>query len=174
VAALSNLGMGYLATGRTPRRQGNRLSTVYPSDNFRCSDGDLMLIVGNDAQFRSFCRALGMPEVAQDPRFARNEARLENHELLAPLIAQAFAKRTVAGCQVLLDEAGVPASRINDVAQVFEDPQVVAREMVREVERPDGRKVRMIASPMRLSRTPPQSDRLPPTLGQHTTEDGWV
>jgi crotonobetainyl-CoA:carnitine CoA-transferase CaiB-like acyl-CoA transferase len=172
VAALSNIGMNYLATGKTPRRQGNRLATVYPSDNFRCSDGDLMLIVGNDGQFRSFCRALGMPEVAEDARFARNEARLENHAQLAPLIARALATRTVAECQALLDAAGVPASPINDVAQVFADPQVVAREMVREIARPDGRKVRVIASPIRLSRTPVRSDRLPPTLGQHTGDVG--
>ena len=175
VAALTNIGMNYLATGKTPRRQGNRLATVYPSDNFRCRDGDLMLIVGNDSQFRSICGALDMPEVAEDRRFARNASRLENHEQLAPLIAHAFAKRTVAECQALLDAAGVPASRINDVAQVFEDPQVMAREMVREVARPDGSKVRMIASPIRMSRTPPHSDRLPPALGQHTNDvnDGW-
>jgi crotonobetainyl-CoA:carnitine CoA-transferase CaiB-like acyl-CoA transferase len=175
VAALSNLGMNYLATGKTPERQGNRLATVYPSDNFRCSDGDIMLIVGNDEQFRRFCRAMEMTGVAEDVRFARNEARLQNRVALAPLISQALARRTVVECQALLDAAGVPASAINDVAQVFADPQVVAREMVREVERPDGRKVRMIASPIRMSRTPPRDDRLPPVLGAHTAEvqDGW-
>ncbi len=90
--------MNYLATGTRPRRSGNRLASVYPSDNFRCSDGDLMLIVGNDEQSRRFCCVLGMPALAEDPRFARNQA-------------------------------GVPASPINDLSQVFMDPQVIAREI---------------------------------------------
>ena len=104
VAALSNIGMNYLATGNTPQRSGNRLATVYPSDNFRCRDGDLMLIVGNDEQFRRFCRALEMPGIAEDARFARNSARLQYVEELAPLISQALATRSVAECQALLDD----------------------------------------------------------------------
>jgi crotonobetainyl-CoA:carnitine CoA-transferase CaiB-like acyl-CoA transferase len=175
VAALSNIGMNYLATGQTPQRFGNRLSTVYPSDNFRCHDGDLMLIVGNDEQFRRFCLALGMPGVSEDPRFARNAARLQHAAELAPLISQALANRGVAECQALLDRAGVPASPINDVAQVFEDPHVIARELVREVTGPEGRTVRVIANPIRMSRTPPASDRAPPKLGEHTPQiaQGW-
>ena len=175
VAALSNIGMNYLATGITPKRFGNRLSTVYPSDNFRCRDGDLMLIVGNDEQFRRFCRALGMPEVADDPRFARNESRLAHAADLAPLIARALESRTVAECQALLDKAGVPASPINDLAQVFRDAHVVAREMVRTVTRPDGLEMRVIANPIRMSRTPPESARSAPRLGEHTAQvsEGW-
>ena len=170
VSALSNLGMNYLATGKLPQRAGNRLTTVYPSDNFRCSDGDMMLIVGNDEQFRRFCQAMEMDAVAADPRFARNEARLENSAALAPLISQALAQRSVAQCQALLDAVGVPASPINNVAQVFADPQVVARGMVREVDRGDGRTAKLIANPIRMSRTPPRYDLLPPVLGQHTDE----
>ncbi len=175
VAALSNIGMNFLATGRTPRRFGNRLSTVYPSDNFRCRDGDIMLIVGNDEQFRRFCRALGMTAVAEDPRFARNSARLGHADELAPLISQALASRTVAECQRLLDEAGVPASRINDVAQALEDPQVVARGMVRTVRDASGREVRVLGSPIRLSRTPPADARVAPSLGQANAQiaQGW-
>ena len=175
VAALSNIGMNYLATGHTPQRFGNRLATVYPSDNFRCRDGNLMLIVGNDEQFRRLCRALAMPGVADDPRFARNSARLQHVEELAPLISQALATRSVAECQFLLDDAGVPASPINDVAQVFADPHVVAREMVHEVAGPEGRRVRVIANPIRMSRTPPASGNTPPKLGEHTAQidNGW-
>ena len=175
VAALSNIGMNYLATGDTPQRAGNRLTTVYPSDNFRCRDGDLMLIVGNDEQFRRCCRALGMPGIADDPRFARNAARLQHAAALAPLIAQALATRSVAECQHLLDQAGVPASPINTLGQVFADPQVVAREMVREVTGPEGKKVFVIANPIRMSRTPPASGHTPPKLGEHTAQvaHGW-
>jgi crotonobetainyl-CoA:carnitine CoA-transferase CaiB-like acyl-CoA transferase len=171
VWALTNLGLGHLATGKVPRRAGNRLATVYPSDSFRCADGDLMVIVGNDGQFRRFCAALGLDGVAEDPRFARNAARLRHADALASLIAQAIGRRTVAECQALLDDAGVPAGPINDLAQVFADPQVLARGMVREVARPSGgRKARVIANPIRMSRTPPRSDRPPPRLGEHTEE----
>jgi crotonobetainyl-CoA:carnitine CoA-transferase CaiB-like acyl-CoA transferase len=170
VAGLTNLGLGYLATGRVPPRAGNRLATVYPSDSFRCADGDLMIIVGNDGQFRSFCAALGMLDLAADARFARNADRLRHADALALLIGQALRDRTLAECQALFDAAGVPASPINTLAQVFADPQVIARGLVREVVRPDGPPVRVIANPIRMSRTPPRSDRPPPRLGEHTDE----
>lgn len=175
VAALSNLGVGYLATGAIPQRLGNRLSTAYPSDSFRCSDGELMLIVGNDQQFQRFCEAMDVPELAADERFRRNSQRLQHADILGPLIAQAFARRTVDQCQKLLNAAGVPAAPINDIAQVFEDPQVVAREMVREVERPDGSRARILANPIRMSRSPLRTPGVPPRLGQHNGEvaDGW-
>jgi crotonobetainyl-CoA:carnitine CoA-transferase CaiB-like acyl-CoA transferase len=170
VAGLTNLGLGYLATGRVPPRAGNRLATVYPSDSFRCADGDLMIIVGNDGQFRSFCAALGMLDLAADARFARNADRLRHADALALLIGQALRDRTLAECQALFDAAGVPASPINTLAQVFADPQVIARGLVREVARPDGQVVRVIANPIRMSRTPPSNDRPPPRLGEHTDE----
>ena len=170
VAALSNLGMNYLATGKVPQRGGNRLTTVYPSDNFRCSDGDIMLIVGNDAQFRRMCQALGLEGVATDPRFARNEARLRHVEELASLIGNAMANRTIAQCQALLDEAGVPAGPINNVQQVFADPQVIERGMVRELGEAGGKPARIVASPIRMSRTPLTYQRPPPRLGEHGDE----
>ena len=170
VAGLTNLGLGYLATGRGPPRAGNRLATVYPSDSFRCADGDLMIIVGNDGQFRSFCVVLGMPGLAADARFARNADRLRHAEALAGLIANALRGRSMAECLSLLDAAGVPTSPINTVAQVFADPQVVARGLLREVARPDGGTIRVVANPIRMSRTPPVSDRPPPRLGEHSAE----
>ena len=170
VSALSTVGMSYLTTGKVPQRAGNRLATVYPSDAFRCSDGDLMLIVGNDEQFRRFCNVMDLPGVADDPRFSRNADRLRNADALAPLISRALAPRSMAECQALLDGAGVPASPINNVAQVFANPQVQAREMVRELGQANGQPVKMIANPIRMSRTPPIYKRPPPTLGQHTSE----
>ncbi len=170
VSALSNLGVNYLATGKVPQRGGNRLTTVYPSDNFRCADGDIMLIVGNDGQFRRMCQALGLESVAADPRFARNEARLGHVEELAQLIGHALATRTIAECQALLDDAGVPAGPINNVQQVFADPQVVERGMVRELGEAGGKPARIIANPIRMSRTPPTYLRPPPRLGEHGDE----
>lgn len=170
VSTLSNIGVNHLATGKVPERAGNRLATVYPSDNFRCADGDIMLIVGNDGQFRRLCAVLNLEGVADDPRFARNAARLRHADALAPLIEAALRQRGVDEWQALLDAAGVPAGPINDLAQVFADPQVQARGMVREVGRPGGRKARVIANPIRMSRTPPRYDRPPPQLGEHTEE----
>ncbi|NML43356.1 CoA transferase [Ramlibacter sp. G-1-2-2] len=175
VASLTNIGMNYLATGKVPQRMGNRLATVYPSDNFRCRDGEIMLIVGNDQQFRRFCEAMELPGVADDPRFARNPDRLRHVDSLAPLVRAAFARTTVAHAQAVLDAAGVPAAQINDMQGVFDDPQVVARELVREVSRPDGRSARLIRNPIRFSRSPLQDVRVAPRLGEHTdqVQQGW-
>jgi len=175
VAALTNIGMNYLATGEVPQRQGNRLATVYPSDSFRCSDGDIMLIVGTDDQFRRFCAVMDLPGVADDERFCSNAARLRNMRELDPLLREAFSRHTMAECQQMLNGAGVPAAPINNLAQVFEDPQVLARNMVRDVARPDGRKSRILASPIRMSRSPMRDDRVPPRLGEHDVEplDDW-
>ena len=175
VAALTNIGTNFLATGSLPVRQGNRLSTVYPSDNFRCSDGDLMLIVGNDGQFRRLCEALGLNDLGNDPRFARNADRLANVAVLAPILQEAFARLTVGECERRLNQAGVPAAPINNVDQVFAHPQVLARELVREVRRHDGGLSRVLASPIRMSRSGVRDDRAPPQLGEHTAEvqAGW-
>ncbi len=175
VAGLTNIGMNYLATGLTPGRLGNRLATVYPSDSFRCKDGDIMLIVGNDEQFRRFCDAMEIPDLARDERFVRNAARVANMHILDPLVRAAFVERTVAESQALLDRAGVPAASINTLEQVFADPQVAARALIRDVPRPDGSKVRMLANPIRMSRSAMYDNRVAPRLGEHTTEveEGW-
>jgi len=175
VAALTNIGMNYLATGELPRRQGNRLATVYPSDSFRCRDGDIMLIVGTDDQFRRFCTVMGLPGVADDERFSSNAARVRNMLALDPLLREAFSRHTMAECQQILDNAGVPAAPINNLAQVFDDPQVVARNLVRDVVRPDGGQSRILASPIRMSRSPLRDGRLPPRLGEHDVGqlEGW-
>lgn len=170
VAALTNIGMNYLATGTVPQRHGNRLATVYPSDSFRCRDGEVMLIVGNDEQFRRFCAAMGLGGLARDERFGTNEARLSNVAALEPLLKDAFARFTMAECQQLLDQAGVPVAPINNLEQVFSDPHVVAREMVREVARDDGGISRVLASPIRFSRSPLRGAEPAPRLGQHDAD----
>lgn len=175
VASLTNIGLNYLATGKVPVRQGNRLSTVYPSDTFRCSDGEIMLIVGNDEQYKRFCEAMGVPELAFDVRFASNAARLQHVTELDPLIRQAFARMSVLDCQLALDAVGVPAAPINNLEAVFKDPQVVARGMVRKTIREDGSEVRSLANPIRMSRSAVLDDRGAPRLGAHTqlASQGW-
>ena len=175
VASLTNIGLNFLATGKVPVRQGNRLATVYPSDTFRCSDGDIMLIVGNDAQYRRFCDAMGVPELAIDARFASNASRLQHVSELDPLLRQIFAQMSLIDCQTALDAVGVPAAPINDLAAVFKDPQVMARGMVRTTKREDGSEVRSLANPIRMSRSRVMDNRGAPKLGEHTdlAADGW-
>ena len=175
VASLTNIGLNFLATGKVPVRQGNRLSTVYPSDTFRCSDGDIMLIVGNDEQYRRFCDAMGVPELAIDARFTSNASRLQHVNELDPLLRQAFGRMTVHDCQKALDSVGVPAAPINNLDAVFKDPQVVARGMVRTTVREDGSKVRSLANPIRMSRSTVMDNRVAPKLGEHTdlAAQGW-
>jgi crotonobetainyl-CoA:carnitine CoA-transferase CaiB-like acyl-CoA transferase len=175
VASLTNIGLNFLATGKVPVRQGNRLATVYPSDTFRCSDGDIMLIVGNDAQYRRFCDAMGVPELAIDTRFASNASRLQHVSELDPLLRQIFARMSLIDCQTALDAVGVPAAPINDLAAVFKDPQVMARGMVRTTKREDGSEVRSLANPIRMSRSRVMDNRGAPKLGEHTdlAADGW-
>ena len=175
VASLTNIGLNFLATGKVPVRQGNRLSTVYPSDTFQCQDGDIMLIVGNDEQYRRFCQAMGVPELAADARFASNASRLQHVTELDPLLRQAFAKMTVHDCQNALDAVGVPAAPINNLEAVFKDPQVIARDMVRTTKREDGSEVRSLANPIRMSRSQVMDNRGAPKLGQHTdlAANGW-
>jgi crotonobetainyl-CoA:carnitine CoA-transferase CaiB-like acyl-CoA transferase len=168
VAALTNIGMNYLATGEIPKAMGNRLSTVYPSDNFRCKDGEVMLIVGNDQQFDNFCRAMDLPEVSSDNRFSHNAKRLANVATLGPILAAAFRRRTVAESLAALDMAGVPAAPINNVGEVFENPQVVARNLVRQTSTSDGKIIRTLANPIRFSRSPMRDDQAPPLLGEHS------
>ena len=172
VAALTNLGNGFLATGDVPPRSGNRLGTVCPSDSFECQDGPIMVIVGNDEQFRRLCEALEVPMLATDPRFVHNADRLQHRQVLEGLLGAAFSGFTVAACRARLESAGVPAAPINDLRQVFEDPQVVARGLVREVIRPDGRRVRLLGSPIRMSRSLLLDERPAPRLGEHSCEIG--
>ena len=136
----------------------------------RCSDGEIMLIVGNDEQFKRFCEAMGIGSLSIDPRFATNPQRLKNVQILDPLLREAFLRKSVTQCQQALDNVGVPAAPINNLESVFKDPQVVSRKMVRSNLRSDGSEVRMLANPIRMSRSPVLDDRAAPKLGEHSAE----
>jgi crotonobetainyl-CoA:carnitine CoA-transferase CaiB-like acyl-CoA transferase len=170
VSALSAVAMNYLVSGKVPTRRGNRLPTVYPSDTFRCEDGYVMLIVGNDRQFTRLASTIGLADLANDPRFRTNEARVQNADALAGIIGEKLEARPVRDWLAALEAAQVPCAPINDIAQVFEDPQVVARGMRVELPHPLAGAVPGIANPIRFGDEPMQSDRAPPTLGQHTQE----
>lgn len=169
-AFLANQAMNWLVSGRTPKRGGNRHPNIQPQDVFACADGYLVLAVGNDGQFVKLCEALERPEWATDPRFARNPDRVRNNPELTPLLTARFAELDRATLSAKLDAAGVPCAPINDIPQVFDDPQVKHRQMLRHLPHPQAGTVPQVVSPMRFEDHPLRFDRAPPLLGQHTRE----
>ncbi|HRL20611.1 MAG TPA: CaiB/BaiF CoA-transferase family protein [Alcaligenes sp.] len=170
VAMMANQNMNFLTTGQAPERPGNAHQNLVPYQVFAASDGHLIVAVGNDTQFASLARVLQHPEWAQDPRFARNAGRVVHRELLVPLLAQQMLTRTRDAWLSALEAAGVPAGPINTMAQVYQDPQVLARGLRLDLPRPDGSLVPSVASPLRLSETPVQYRRAPPGVGEHTRQ----
>lgn len=168
VACLANQAMNYLTTGVPPRRLGNAHPNIVPYQDFPTADGDFILTVGNDGQFRKFCEVAGHPEWADDLRFASNKARVANRAELIPLIRQATVFKTTAEWVAALEAVGVPCGPINDLAAVFEDPQVLARGLKVELPHALAGAVAQVASPLRLSDTPVEYRMAPPRLGEHT------
>ena len=168
IALLAYQNTNFFATGKPPRRIGNLHPNIVPYQPFRCADGEVILACGNDNLYRRFCEAAGCPELANDARFATNGKRVENRDELKRLLDAIFAKRTKKEWGELLDAAGVPNGPINDIAQVFAEPQVQARGVRIEVEHPVAGRLPMVASPMRFSATPIEHRTPPPRLGEHT------
>ena len=170
VAAMINIAQAYLSAGIVAVRNGNAHPSVVPSQAFNCADGQLMLAAGNDAQFAKLCEAAEHPELARDPRFATNEGRVRNRELVIATLNTLMRSRPVAFWTEKLAAAGVPCGPINDISAVFADAQVRHRGMCIEMEHPLAGKMALVGSPLRLSRTPVEYVLPPPLLGQHTDE----
>lgn len=170
VACLANQAMNYLTTGIAPCRLGNAHPNIVPYQDFPTADGDFILTVGNDSQFRKFAEVAGQPQWADDPRFSSNKQRVAHRAELIPLIRQATVFKTTTEWVSALESAGVPCGPINDVAQVFADPQVQARGLAISLPHALGGVVPQVASPIRLSLTPVEYRRAPPLLGEHTLE----
>ncbi|MBI3157370.1 MAG: CoA transferase [Burkholderiales bacterium] len=170
VAMLANLGASYLVTRRPPRRLGNAHQNIVPYQVFEAADGHMILAVGNDAQFAKFCALAGRPELAADARFATNAGRVRHREQLVPIVAGLMRTRKRADWLAALEAAKVPCGPINDLAEVFADAQVRARGMTATLPHPLADAVEVVASPIRMSATPPTLRRAPPLLGQHTDE----
>ncbi len=171
VAWLANQGMNYLATKADPPRLGNQHPNIVPYQVFATADGAMVLSVGNDPTFQRFARAVGLAHLLDDPRFATNAARVANRQHVTETLAPVLAGDTTANWIGRLEAISVGCGPINTLAQVFADPQVVARQNVVRVPHataPDG--VEVIANPVRLSETPADYRRGPPLLGQHTDE----
>jgi crotonobetainyl-CoA:carnitine CoA-transferase CaiB-like acyl-CoA transferase len=168
VAVLANQAANYLIGGMVPPRLGNAHPNIVPYQAFATVDGHVILAIGNDAQFRRFCEVAGHAEWADDPRFASNAGRVGQRAELLPLIAAAMAGRGSRDWIACLEAAGVPCGPINDLAEVFADPQVRHRGMAVAMSHPLAEQVRVVANPIRLSETPIAYDRPPPTLGADT------
>jgi crotonobetainyl-CoA:carnitine CoA-transferase CaiB-like acyl-CoA transferase len=176
VAMLANLSAAYLCSGKVPVRMGNAHQAIVPYHVFRAADDFVIVAVGNDGQFARFCEVLGEPGWAKDERFATNPARVGHRDLLVGLIAQRMQARPAKDWLAALERAEVPCGPINDLSQVFADPQVCHRGMEVRAPHPVAGDVRMVANPVKFSRTPVAHDRAPPLLGEHTAEvlQAWL
>ena len=170
VAMLANVGMNYLTSDTLPERWGNAHPNIVPYQAFETGAGQLVVAVGNNGQFASFCQVLGKPEWSLDQRFSSNPARVAHRALLIPLIEACLQQREAAELAQALDAAGVPCGPINNLAQVFADPQVQARAMRVDVPHPSAGSVPQVRHPVRFSGAAIAPMQAPPTLGQHTDQ----
>ncbi len=170
VAVLANQGANYLATGQSPGRLGNAHPNIVPYQTFKTADGAVILACGNDNLFRKFCEVASCTQLAGDPRYATNGARVENRVELTRILDEIVARRTTRDWVEALEAAGVPNGPINTLEQVFAEPQAIARGLKLELAHPLAGTVPLIRSPMRFSATAIEHNRPPPLLGEHTDE----
>jgi len=168
-AMLANQAGNWFVSGVVPGRMGNAHPNLSPYQPFACADGQVVIAVGNDGQFRALCAALGAPELAQDARFGTNALRVASREALTERLRTLAARFDMAGLMATLEAAGVPCGPVNTVDQVFDEPQARHRGLVVEQTRHDlDQPVRTVASPIRMSKTPVGATTPPPALGQDT------
>lgn len=171
VAWLANQGMNYLATGEDPPRLGNQHPNIVPYQVFATADGHIVLSIGNDPTFRRFCEHFDLTHLLADPRFSTNAKRVENRALVTETLAPILAQHPTRWWVEKLEALAIGCGPINRLSQVFADPQVKAREMVFEMEDTalaPGRTLKLIANPVRFSKTPVNYRSPPPRLGEHT------
>jgi crotonobetainyl-CoA:carnitine CoA-transferase CaiB-like acyl-CoA transferase len=170
VAFNANQILNYWCSGEIPLRFGNAHANIVPYEVFHSADGHIILAVGNDTQFAAFCRVAGRPELAEDPRFKTNPERVKHRPVLVPIVQQIVRGRTSRDWIEHLEAASVPCGPINNMQEVFEDPQVRHRGLRVEIPHPSGVPCPTVASPMRFSATPVDYAVPPPMLGEHTRE----
>jgi crotonobetainyl-CoA:carnitine CoA-transferase CaiB-like acyl-CoA transferase len=170
IASLANQAANYLVGDVVPKRMGNAHPNIVPYQEFPTADGYMIVAVGNDSQFANLCKTLGKPEWSSDERFSTNPQRVKHRSELIALIHGMTVRRTTDEWVAAMEAAGVPCGPINTLDRVFADPQVQARGVRIEMPHPLGRDVALVANPIRLSESPVQYRRAPPTLGQHTEE----
>ena len=167
-ALLTYQAANYFTTGKTPGRRGNLHATIAPYEPFTTQDGEIVVAVGNDEIWKRFCAAIGLPEMADDVRFATNRDRIANYSVMRPPIDRAFRTATSAQWVSRLNTAGVANGEVRDIAQMLTDPQLAARDMIATLMHPTVGATRVIGAPIKLSETPASVRTAPPVLGQHT------
>jgi len=170
VAVMANVSSNYLCSDEIPQRWGNASPIIVPYQTFPTSDGWVIIAVGNDSQFRQFVTAGGQEQLADNALYSKNPQRVLNREQLIPLLETMTRRKTKAQWLGLLEEAGVPCGPINNIKEVFENEQVKARGLQFDMPHPTTGSMKLVASPMRMSKTPVEINLAPPTLGQHTEE----
>ena len=170
VATLANQAMNYLATGNNPKRLGNAHPNIVPYQAFATADGFLILAIGNDTQFQRFCELAERAELAEDERFIKNSSRVKHREALVPEVKQIMLTKTTHDWLDQLNQRGIPCGPINNIDQVFADPQVQHRGMQQSLSHPAAGTVASVGNPIKLSKTPVEYELAPPVLGQHTDE----
>lgn len=168
VGWLANVAHNYFATGAPPKRYGNAHPNIVPYETFSTSNGYVAVAVGTDAQFVRLCAAVGRTDLGQDPRYRTNADRVEHRDTLVPELQYVFRQRTAEEWIELLLEHRIPVGPVNDIPTVLNDPQVLAREMVQEVEHSTLGTIQQLGPVPKLSRTPARIRKAPPTLGEHT------
>ena len=170
VAILENAMVRYFSTGDIPRPLGRRHPAITPFEVFESANGYVVIAIGNNELWRKFCEHVDLPELIDDERFHTNALRTENHESLFPILAEIMHRRTTDAWVEALEAIGVPCGPVNTVDKVANDPQVLARDMIAEVEHDVTGSVQIPGIPIKLSETPGQIDAPAPSLGEHTAE----
>jgi crotonobetainyl-CoA:carnitine CoA-transferase CaiB-like acyl-CoA transferase len=168
ISSLINVASNYLCSGVIPGRLGNQHPNIVPYQVFSAMDGELVVAVGNDEQFKRFAAALGRPVLAEMDEFIHNENRIENKTKLIPICEELLSKKTKQEWKEILDAAGIPNGPINTVREMFDDPQIKAREMVVEMDHPLIKDLKLTGSPIKLSKSPVKMRHHPPLYGEHT------
>lgn len=168
VAILENALARYFTTGVSPKPAGNKHSSIVPFEPFETADGEIMIAAGNDSLWRKLCNEIGREDLAENEKFITNPLRAENYDELRPLIAERIVMKTTDEWQKILDAAGVPNGPINDIERVTKDPQVLAREMLVEIEHPKAGKMKIPGVPIKMSLTQGVVEKAAPILGEHT------
>ena len=170
IATLANQGMNYLASDKIPIRYGNAHANIVPYQVFKSLDRDFIIACGNDTQFIQLCRAIGLPDLPNDSRFTRNKDRIKYRVEITDLLSNHFAQKTADEWVEVIHAAKVPVGLINNLEQALKEPQVVERQMLIDMHHPQRTNLKMIGSPIKMSRTPVEYKYAPPQLGQHTDE----
>lgn len=170
VAMLANQATNYIVSGNVPERRGNSHPNIQPQNVYPVSDGYIVLAVGNDGQFVKFAEAIGHPDLATDPKFSTNAARVTHLRDLEEIMIESLSKQTIDEWVELFSQVGVPSGPINTIDRVFEEPQVRHRQMVRDIPHPLSGNVSQVVSPLNFREAPLTYDKPPPLLGEHTAQ----